>query len=749
MPTSLSSRIIYPVKNEVKTLISAKENILREITEKNAGFAASYLTGLSTNQLFFLLEKFGGSIPIDQKGAISVFDSYRIKATREVIQSNRVALGHKDNLLINIDVSGIQRFIYNISSTGALKNLRARSFFIELLCNHIVLRVLSAYNLHYANVLMNGGGSIYILSGASEDSDNPEKKLYAVSDSINAWLLKEFGGMLYAAFSHVRCTDEVLQGNLAGILDELALKAFEARQTKFKSFIGSALFKFIEEKDPVYPGCDMCGRDDAGTMYSPLDENKERIRCSLCNRLSKLGSQIPRTRFIYASDKDTEDCLKMEDTFYLLSDVPKNSSCLFAVYEEGEEFHGNLKDGAIPIFARTFTKTNKELPSDVYEMIKKERERINLLLDSETERGVRQRLEEDLDALKDENTATIEYIAQSSAGAKYIAALRMDADNIGKVVHRGFRNGITLESISSFSRSLNYFFKLHIEFLCRYGFDREDKKDILSVKGEPGRNVHVIYAGGDDLFALGAWSDTTCLAIDIGEAFTIYTCGNIDMGVSGGLTLHHDKFPVSKMAGASLAGLAYAKKNFQPCWMCRDNWVSCPLYEVGNCLRKDSMSLFYTGHMAFRKKKLDELHKPAKYSSEASRLKLALKWKFCDTEGKDLLNVVNEVNYYVIEPLMAFRAKGGKVSRSFFHNVLSLVDTWYDEGLMYLPKIVWILQKFKTELRKHVTNAAEGESLYDLYEMYLHLHDNKRFSTVYLPLSWNILLLKGENRDEN
>lgn len=141
--------------------------------------------------------------------------------------------------------------------------------------------------------------------------------------------------------------------------------------------------------------------------------------------------------------------------------------------------------------------------------------------------------------------------------------------------------------------------------------------------------------------------------------------------------------------------------------------------------------------MAYRKKRLDEVHKPARYSAEASRLKLALKWKFCDAKEKNEVNVVNEVNDYVIEPLKVFREKGGKVSRVFFHNVLSLVDTWYDEGLMYLPKNFWILQKFKTELRKHVANSEEGESLYDLYEMYLHLHDSKRFSTLYLPLSWN------------
>lgn len=746
VPASLSSKIGYPLKDEIKTLIGAKKDILREITEKNESFSEDYLNGLSTNQLYFLLEKFGGSVPFDKKGENSVFDVYKNQAALEIIRSNREKLVQKDNLLINVDLSGIQRFIYNITSSGALKNLRSRSFFIELLCNHIVLRVLRAYNLHHTNVLMNGGGSIYILSGASGSSDQVENALHAISDGINAWLLKEFDGELYAAFSYVRCTDEALQHNLAALFDELALKAFEAKHTKFKSLMEKEMFEFVENKDPIYPGCDMCGRDDVGSL---VEEKDEHIRCSLCNRLSRLGSNIPQTKFIYASDKDTEDCLKMENTYYLLSDIPKNSPLRFAVYEEGEEFLGHLKDGAIPIFARTFTKKNKELRTDVYDEIKNERERINLLLASENDKGAIKSLAENLEVLKDENTATIEYMAQSSDGAKYIAALRMDADNVGKILHGGFRNGPTLVSISSFSRNLNYFFRLHLETLCRYGLARENKKDILVVKGDNGRNVHVIYAGGDDLFALGAWSDTASLAIDIGEAFTKYTCGNIDMGVSGGLTLHNEKFPVSKMAGASLAGLTVAKKNYQPCWMCRDNWVECPLYDLGNCLRKDSMSLFYSGHMAYRKKKIDEAHGPAKYSSEATRLKLALKWKFCNTEGGHLVNVVNEVNDYIIDPLKAFREKGDKVSRGFFHNVLSLLDTWYDDGLMYLPKIVWILQKFKTELRKHVTNGDEGESLYDLYEMYLHLHDNKQFSTLYLPLSWNILLMKGENRNED
>jgi CRISPR/Cas system CSM-associated protein Csm3 (group 7 of RAMP superfamily) len=36
-----------------------------------------------------LLEKFGGNVPNDETGEISIFDAYKIKAARAVIQHNR------------------------------------------------------------------------------------------------------------------------------------------------------------------------------------------------------------------------------------------------------------------------------------------------------------------------------------------------------------------------------------------------------------------------------------------------------------------------------------------------------------------------------------------------------------------------------------------------------------------------------------------------------------------------------------
>ena len=39
---------------------------------------------------------------------------------------------------IQMDISGIQNFIYSIGDKGALKGLRARSFYLEIMMEHII-----------------------------------------------------------------------------------------------------------------------------------------------------------------------------------------------------------------------------------------------------------------------------------------------------------------------------------------------------------------------------------------------------------------------------------------------------------------------------------------------------------------------------------------------------------------------------------------------------------------------------------
>src|SRR5690606_19610946 len=55
-------------------------------------------------------------------------------------------------LLIGGDISGIQDFIYRISSKGALRLLRGRSFYLEMFCEDIVHEIVERLGLSNANI---------------------------------------------------------------------------------------------------------------------------------------------------------------------------------------------------------------------------------------------------------------------------------------------------------------------------------------------------------------------------------------------------------------------------------------------------------------------------------------------------------------------------------------------------------------------------------------------------------------------
>ena len=66
-------------------------------------------------------------------------------------------------LLCSLDISGIQNFIYTITSQNALRTLRARSFYLEIMMEHIIDTLLEKLELSRANLLYSGGGHCYLL----------------------------------------------------------------------------------------------------------------------------------------------------------------------------------------------------------------------------------------------------------------------------------------------------------------------------------------------------------------------------------------------------------------------------------------------------------------------------------------------------------------------------------------------------------------------------------------------------------
>lgn len=102
----------------------------------------------------------------------------------------------------------------------------------------------------------------------------------------------------------------------------------------------------------------------------------------------------------------------------------------------------------------------------------------------------------------------IEDLADQSEGIRRIAVCRMDVDNLGQAFIAGFEQPdqtdpvqrmkyVNLFRAAAFSRQMSLFFKYHINGLLQ------------------GLCVSIVYAGGDDVFLVGAWNHTLQAALRI------------------------------------------------------------------------------------------------------------------------------------------------------------------------------------------------------------------------------------------
>jgi len=152
---------------------------------------------------------------------------------------------------------------------------------------------------------------------------------------------------------------------------------------------------------------------------------------------------------------------------------------------------------------------------------------------------------------------------ESGQGIKRLAVVRLDVDDLGAAFMAGFsyQDGgkyNTLARSATFSRSMSLFFKVYIN-----QFAKEKK-------------LSIIYAGGDDVFAIGSWQDIIEFTICLRQNFIKWTNGKLTL--SAGIGLFPDKTPVSLMAEETGKLEGAAKDNDKD---------SISLFKTGNTLKLD------------------------------------------------------------------------------------------------------------------------------------------------------------------
>lgn len=99
-------------------------------------------------------------------------------------------------LLVGGDLSGIQNYIFQIASIGeggVAKRLRARSFYLSVLLEVVIHKILRKLDLPVSCNLVSAGGRFILLL---PNTGTIKEELQRLSKEISGWFLEEFSGEL-------------------------------------------------------------------------------------------------------------------------------------------------------------------------------------------------------------------------------------------------------------------------------------------------------------------------------------------------------------------------------------------------------------------------------------------------------------------------------------------------------------------------------------------------------------------------
>ena len=502
--------INYPTEAPVAMNEHFYKTVVDQITDNLLGIK---LDEEYVNSLLSVLEANLTYIPSStskrELADISLFDHVKITAAvascveqylaaqkeknyREVLFENAKESYEKPMfLLYSMDISGIQNFIYSIGDKGALKGLRARSFYLEIMMEHIIDELLEQLSLSRANLIYSGGGHCYLLVPNTVQS---KKIIQRKEEETNQWLLDTYGIALYVAGGYAECSANDLKNNPTGSYSELYRKVSRMISEKKSHRYGKKeLIALNTQKTKGERECKVCRR------IAAVSENG---KCNICRNLEKMSGNILYENFFIVQSEIQEDALPLPGEKYLIAD---NEA-------------GTKKRMETASYVRCYTKNR---------LFTGKRVATKLWVGDYTSQD------------------TFEEFAQKAKGIDRIAVLRADVDNLGKTFMSGFvdKKGddryVTLSRTATLSRQLSLFFKYYISSILG---DGEETRFGNTGK----RNITIVYSGGDDVFLAGAWNDVIAAFIDLHKALERFSQGQIK--ISGGIEIYPAKYPVHVMA---------------------------------------------------------------------------------------------------------------------------------------------------------------------------------------------------------
>lgn len=495
--------------------------------------------------LLFVFQKWTSNLASGYGHDIPFYDF--AKLTAAIYVCLKKSDKEKQLLFVSGGVSGIQDYLYDIVSKNAAKNLKGRSFYLHVLVEAILFKILKKLELSLANVVYSSGGNFSLLVPHTQDN---VEKLIKLKGEIADSLFATHHISMYSELNWIEVSAEEFKTAYPSVCKKLANEISEEKRHKFdrqilmncerlfepfevggetrrdvitnEEILDSAIKETYHLEKAVPLKATKKQFDDGDSRKSLID-SKSAYQILLGFGLKSAGHYTP----------NEWSAIKNKEGYRFPVDLGLDNEPDLELYEKGKDISEKLTTKQYDLIVNDtenfiFTKTEKAKGFQFYGGNSYPR----IQLDdkkwyAKTFSEMAGKEETDKDDKREYATPFPEVTF------KRLAVLRMDVDGLGTI----FRNGLpSLVTHSTLSRNLDWFFKGYLNTIW------QDEKKVNYL------NSQIIYSGGDDLFIVGRWNELIDFAKRIKDEFKEFVCQNEKLSISGGVSLVTAKFPVIKAA---------------------------------------------------------------------------------------------------------------------------------------------------------------------------------------------------------
>lgn len=497
------------------------------------------------DSLLFLLEKFASRVPASTMHLpdVSLYDHLKITAALALCLYDYLTdRGQTDRLpeaqecpfaLVGGDLSGIQKFIYAIAMKNAAKNLKGRSFYLQLLLDTVVRYVLSHPDLLLfdACLVYSSGGGFYVIA---PNKRNLPHVLQQIEHEISRNLFSQHQSELFLALDYVSFGEDLLLNrrpdkDIGQIWHDLSQKLQRRKHQSHRVIL-------TESPRLLFEPSEVGGETEIDAFDGrELPDPAQRVQFDEDSYISRYNNQIVQTgkklksvqywvQAPYAIEAWSRQELKpinlpIYNYFLNVDDIDHASEGSRFSVDDARILGFNDLEQLQPPFSGnrnihgfTFYGGN-DYPVNNFNNPKTFEELAGVTFADPGQK-----------------------VRSESPYLTRLGVLRMDVDNLGQIFREGFAPAKrSFSRYCTLSRSLDYFFKGYLN-------------TIWENNNEYRQLTQIIYSGGDDVFVVGRWDVLIRMTHDIYKAFREWTCHSTAFTLSGGMAILPPKYPLLKAA---------------------------------------------------------------------------------------------------------------------------------------------------------------------------------------------------------